>query len=94
MGPDHGIQRILKTGAGSMGSYGFAGAVWARGETIFAEARVFVRESTPAARGMLETIRVEARESEEAIALLRARLEERFGRLRWCRWYSTGEPKV
>ena len=94
MGPDHGVQRIVKTGAGSMGSYGFAGAVWGRGGTFFAEARVFVRESTPATRGMLETIRVEALGSEEAMRLLRARLEEKFGTLRWSRWYSSGELKV
>ena len=91
MGPDHGVQRILKTGAGSMGSYGFAGAVWVRGETFFAEARVFVRESNPETRGMLETIRVEAHESDEAIRLLQARLEEKFGTtLRWCSW---GKPE-
>ena len=94
MGPDHGVQRILKTGAGSMGSYGFAGAVWVRGGAFFAEARVFVRESTPATRGMLETIRVEAHGSEEAMRLLRARLEEKFGTLQWSRWYSSGELKV
>jgi len=94
MGPDHGVQRIVKTGAGSMGSYGFAGAVWVRGGTFFAEARVFARKSNLVTRGMLETIRVEAHESEEAITLLQAKLAEKFGSLRWHRWSSWGEPKI
>ena len=94
MGPDYGVQRIVKTGAGSMGSYGFAGAVWLRGGRFFAEARVFARESNLARRGILETIRVEAHESEEAITLLRARLEEKFGRVRWSRWNSFGEREA
>ena len=94
MGPDHGVQRILRTGAGSMGSYGFAAALWVREGRFFAEARVFARESDPVTRGMLETIWVEAREDEEAIRLLRAKLEEKFGSLRWHQWYSCGEPQL
>jgi len=77
-----------------MGPYGFAAALWARGGTFFAEARVFKRESNPVTPGMLETIRVEAHESAEAIMLLQAKLAEKFGSLRWVRWYSLGEPKV
>jgi len=91
MGPDQGVQRILKTGAGSLGSYGFAAAIWIRGGTVFAEARVFDRGSNPVTLGMLETIRVEAHESDEAIRLLQARLEEKFGTtLRWCSWGKPG----
>jgi len=76
---------MLKTGSGSVGSYGFAAAVWIRGGTVFAEARVFVREPTTRTLGMLRAIRVEAHEGEQAIKLLQAKLEEKFGSLRWCR---------
>jgi len=94
LGRTEDAEEMLKTGSGSVGSYGFAAAVWMRGGTVFAEARVFVREPTTRTLGMLGAIRVEAHEGEQAIKLLQAKLEEKFGSLRWCRWYSGEKSEV
>lgn len=86
MGPDDQVQRIVQTGTGTAGFYGFASALWLRGGRFFAEARVFVRGSSPEVQGVVDTIRVEASERMLAIALLEGKLAERFGRVEWVRW--------
>jgi len=89
MVPDEGLQRIFKVGAGSIGFYGFTGAIWLRDETFFAEARVFVRGSSPEIQGLLDTIQVQARDDDRALALLHGRIEEKFGWITWVRWDRT-----
>src|SRR5262245_36634729 len=91
MGPDEGVQRVLKVGTGTVGFYGFAGALWTSNGTFYAEARVFVRGSSPEVRGAIDTVRVAARDSEIAIELLRCELEERFGRMEFVSWMSPDE---
>jgi hypothetical protein len=86
MGPDDGVMAIVKTGVGSAGFYGIGGALWTRSSTFFAEARVFVRGSSPEVQGMIETIRVEAGESDLAIVLLEQKIEEKFGPVEWVEW--------
>lgn len=51
-----------------------------------AEARVFVRGSTPQIEAVLETIRIEAVEAEPAIALLENKIAEKFGPVKWLHW--------
>jgi hypothetical protein len=87
MGPDSGVQIILKTGVGSAGFYGVAGALWTRSGTFFAEARVFVRGASPEVQGMIEMICVEAGESDLAIVLLEQKIKEKFGPVKWVEWH-------
>ena len=87
MGPDDGVQRILKAGSGCCtDTYGFANALWMRNGTFYAEARVFVRAPLSETRGVIHTVRVEASDAERAIDLLQKRIEARFGRIKWMHW--------
>lgn len=86
MGPDGGVQRIVRTATGSAGNHVFAAALWVRGKKFFAEARVFVRGPLPEVRGALATVRVEADYAELAITLLESKLAEKFGRVCWVQW--------
>ena len=88
LGPDNGVQTILKTGVGSAGFYGVAGALWTRSGTFFAEARVFVRGSSPDIEVVVGTIRVEASQSDRAIALLEEKINEKYGSVKWVHWLN------
>ena len=83
---DDGVQEILKTGVGTAGFYGVAATLWMRSEGYMAEARVFVRGSTPQIKAVLETIRIEAVEADPAIALLESMIAEKFGSVKWLHW--------
>jgi hypothetical protein len=88
MGPDSGVQILLKTGVGSAGFYGIAGALWARSGTFFAEARVFVRGSSPDIEGVVGTIRVEASRNDLVISLLEEKINEEYGSVKWVHWLN------
>src|SRR5262245_28300140 len=59
VGPDDGVQRILRTGFACAGPYEISIAVWTRSGRVFAEARVFAR-GVP---GLVGTLRAEAERS-------------------------------
>lgn len=82
------IQRVLRVGLGSAGIFGFAGAVWLRNGTVFAEARVFERGSNPTISGMLDMIQVQSKDDARAVALLEHRIEKKFGGIAWARWQA------
>src|SRR5262245_39601729 len=86
MGPDHGVQRILAIAVGSTGLYSVAGAFWVRGARYFAEARVFIRDSQSSVQHSIETVRVEAPDFDEAMALLEDKVKEQFAPIEWARW--------
>ena len=88
MGRHEGVQRVLKVGLGSAGLFGFAGAVWLRNGTVFAEARVFERGSNPTVSGVLDMIRVQSKDDARAVALLERSIEKRFGGITWVRWQA------
>jgi hypothetical protein len=90
VGPDEGIIRVVLTMTGTAGSHGFVGAVWARGEKTFAEARVYPRGD--AARPGSATVCVEAAGTELAIALLESKISERFGPLKTVQWLKPDRP--
>ena len=83
------VEKILKTGAGFAGRHGVAGALWTRGETFFAEARVFAVHSSP--EDTVETMYVQAREGDAAITLLEAKIKEKFGDVKWLHWQDAAE---
>jgi hypothetical protein len=86
MRQDDSVQEILKTGVGAAGFYGVAAALYKRSEGYIAEARVFVRGSTPKIEAVLQTIRIEAEQADPAIALLENKIAERFGSVKWLYW--------
>ena len=87
MGPDDGLPKILKAGSGCCtDSYGFASALWARGGTFYAEARVFLRGPVSETKGVIQAVRVEASDADRAVDLLQKRIEARFGPIKWVRW--------
>jgi hypothetical protein len=83
---------MLKTGLGPAGFYGIASALWTRHGTFFAEARIFVRGSSPEIEGVIETVQVDARQSDLAIALLEEKIKEKFGSVKWLDWINAGSP--
>jgi hypothetical protein len=94
MGPDDGVQRVLKTGVASAGPYGVSIAVWTRSEKVFAEARVFARGPSSEVKGIIETVKVEAHDSDLAVVLLRKKVEEKYGHLNRIRWWPTGDTAI
>ena len=76
MGPDDGVQRVLKTGVASAGDHSIAIAVWKRSGKVFAEGRVFARGSSPEAKGIIDKLQVEADTSKLAVVLLEMIIEE------------------
>ena len=93
MGPDDGVMMILKHGVGSTKDYGVVTALWKRSGTYYAEARVFLR-SSPDIEGMVETIRVQAAQSDLATAQLEEKVAKKFGSLKWLRWSSTYRSRI
>ena len=87
MGQTMWVEKILRTGTGFAGRYGVAGALWTRGETFFAEAKVF----TSSPEDTVQTIRVEARGGHAAMTLLEEKIKEKFGDVKWLHWQDAAE---
>lgn len=94
MGPDDGVQRVLKTGLASAGSHGVSIAVWARSGKVFAEARVFPRGDSRKVEGIIETVKVEADDSDFAVVLLANKVEEKYGQLNRIYWWPVGDISI
>ena len=88
MGPDDGVQRVLKTGLASVGSYGVSIAVWTRSGKFFAEARVFNRGASEP-QGIIGTVKAEADKSDLALGLLEMKVAQKYGELNRIRWWPT-----
>src|SRR5262245_40676339 len=94
MGPDDGIQRVLKTGLASAGSHGVSIAVWTRSGKVFAEARVFPRADSRITEGVIDTVKVEADECDIAVVLLTNKVEEKYGQLNRIYWWPVGDTSI
>src|SRR5262245_18302840 len=93
MGPDDGVQKVLKTGVASMGSYGVCIGVWARGGKVFAEGRVFARDPSPELQGIVETLRVETKNVDLAVVLLEMQIEK-YGQLNPIHWWPATDTAI
>jgi hypothetical protein len=92
--PDDGVQRVLRTGIASAGSHGVSIAVWTRSGKVFAEARVFARGDSRTVDGIIETLKVEADESDLAVVLLGRKVEEKYGQLNRIHWWPFADTRI
>src|SRR5262245_10893118 len=89
MGPDDGVQRVLKTGVASAGDYGIAIAVGRRSGKVFAEGRGIAGGSWPGDEGIIHTLQVQADTSKLAVVLLEMKIEEKYGLPDQIQWQPT-----
>src|SRR5262245_11226676 len=89
MGPDRGVQQVLRTGVMSAGSLGFATGLWTRDGKFYAEARAFVRGPLSQPQGLIDTIRVGAVDGDVAAVLLEKKVLEKYGPHKQIRWWKT-----